>query len=144
MKHARPDYAGIQDTTGRIPPDEPVFVLRATDMLAPGTIRHWAHQANANGAERRIVDAAMAQADAMEAYQKEHGRKVPDMPEERTGEGSLILSPSAPAEWPKLLGPSATWESYAAMPGTNDGRILVANASGISLPLPAWAKWLEL
>ena len=52
MKHARADYDHIQDPTGHIPADEPVFLLRAGDMNAPNAVRHWAHQAWANGASR--------------------------------------------------------------------------------------------
>lgn len=81
MKHARPDYDHIQDPTGHIPADEPVFLLRAGDMNAPGAVRNWAHMAWANGASREgIVQTALDHADAMEAWQKEHGRKVPDLP----------------------------------------------------------------
>ena len=81
MKHARPDYDRIQDPAGIIPADEPVFLLRARDIAAPGAVRKWAYDALGNGASREIVDAALGQADAMEAWAKEHGgRKVPDMP----------------------------------------------------------------
>ena len=81
MKHARPDYDRIQDPLGLIPADEPVFLLRANDMLAPAVIRQWASNAMANGVSRRMVDAALDQAKAMEAWAVAHGgRKVPDLP----------------------------------------------------------------
>lgn len=80
MKHARPDYDGIQDPSGKIPADEPVFLLRASDMLAPSIVRSWALQAKANGAAADIVEAADRQATAMIKWQVKHGSKVPDMP----------------------------------------------------------------
>ena len=43
MKHARDDYAHIQDPSGKIPEDEPVFLLRAQDMSAPKTLNVWAN-----------------------------------------------------------------------------------------------------
>ncbi len=42
MKHARDDYARIQDPSGKIPEDEPVFLLRAQDISAASTVRFWA------------------------------------------------------------------------------------------------------
>jgi len=42
MKHARQDYNRIQDSEGLIPEDEPVFLLRGQDTVAPGVVRFWA------------------------------------------------------------------------------------------------------
>lgn len=42
MIHARPDYQRIQDPSGKIPEDEPVFLLRAQDQTAAATVRYWA------------------------------------------------------------------------------------------------------
>ena len=36
MIHARDDYNRIQDPAGKIPADEPVFLLRAQDELGIG------------------------------------------------------------------------------------------------------------
>lgn len=81
MKHARADYDRIQDPAGLIPADEPVFLLRGQDMLAPAVVRQWANNAMANGVDRKMVDKALDQAAAMEAWAKAHGgRKLPDMP----------------------------------------------------------------
>ena len=41
MLHARPDYARIQDPANKIPDNEPVFLLRAQDITAEGTLRSW-------------------------------------------------------------------------------------------------------
>lgn len=80
MKHAREDYNRIQDPDRKIPDDEPVFLLRASDMCAPAAIRHWAYNSMANNASKALVDAALAHADAMEEWQRTHGRKVADAP----------------------------------------------------------------
>lgn len=83
MKHARKDYARLQDPEGKIPMDEPVFFLRGQDIAAPDTVRHWAREANALGARSDIVSAAYEQANEMERWQHDYGSKVPDMPENK-------------------------------------------------------------
>ena len=43
MKFTRDDYnKRIIDTAGKIPDDEPVFLLRAQDVHAPSTLRFYA------------------------------------------------------------------------------------------------------
>jgi hypothetical protein len=43
MKFTRDDYnKRIIDTAGKIPDDEPVFLLRAQDVYAPSTLRFYA------------------------------------------------------------------------------------------------------
>lgn len=42
MLHARPDYMRIQDPSGLIPQDEPVFLLRAQDATAALVVQVWA------------------------------------------------------------------------------------------------------
>lgn len=84
MKHARKDYDRIQDPTGLIGEDEPVFLLRAKDTVAPKAVRAWADLADAAGASQLIVLAAIAQAQRMEHWQAKNGCKVPDMPERET------------------------------------------------------------
>lgn len=80
MKHARSDYDRIQDPDGKIPEDEPVFILRAQDVTAPFVVRVWAQQAESFGALPNIVSAAKTQADNMMKWQRKHGMKIPDMP----------------------------------------------------------------
>lgn len=106
MKHARSDYDCIQpwptkrphtakldgvthtniskmdevDVTPIIPDDEPVFLIRAQDLVGPDVVEYWANRAQQNGAERDIVRAAFQQAEEMRAWQQEHGSKVPDAP----------------------------------------------------------------
>ena len=80
MKHERSDYNRIQDPEHKIPEDEPVFVLRAQDMLAPDTIDNWCNYADEAGADPAIIEAAIHQADAMRVWQICHGSKLPDLP----------------------------------------------------------------
>ncbi len=79
MKHARSDYDRIQDPAGLIPDDEPVFLLRGQDAVAPGVVENWARAAGAIGASSEIVTAAFRQASEMRVWQLSHGSKVPDM-----------------------------------------------------------------
>lgn len=41
MLHARKDYQRIQDPDGKIPADEPVFLLRAQDATAVKVLEYW-------------------------------------------------------------------------------------------------------
>jgi hypothetical protein len=59
-------------------PDEPVFVLRAQDMLSPEIVREWAYRAQCEGAPIAKCDEARRIADAMEQWQIANRRKVPD------------------------------------------------------------------
>lgn len=80
MKHAREDYNRIQDPEGKIPENEPVFLIRAQDVTAPAVVRYWALRAREMGAAKNITETAYAQAEAMVQWQREHGIKIPDMP----------------------------------------------------------------
>lgn len=55
--------------------DEPIFVLRAQDKLAPALVRQWADQAAANGCPEPKVQDARQLADRMESWPV---RKMPD------------------------------------------------------------------
>ncbi len=69
-------------------PDEPIFVLRAQDKLAPKTVRDWASRLmleadNTSDPELRVRQSAKAVeatklADRMEAWQAANTSKVPD------------------------------------------------------------------
>lgn len=82
MRHARSDYDRIQDPDGKIPDDEPVFLLRGRDAAAPAAVRAWARRASRHGASTELVTAARAWATEMERYQDEAGAKTPDAPAE--------------------------------------------------------------
>jgi hypothetical protein len=62
-------------TFAKAPLGEPLFVLRAQDVLAPALVRIWAHAAAICRAPDAKVAEALAIADAMEAWPH---RKVPD------------------------------------------------------------------
>lgn len=55
--------------------NEPIFVLRAQDMLAPGIVREWAKQAAAHGCSQEKVLEAHSLADRMDQWAT---RKFPD------------------------------------------------------------------
>jgi len=81
MKHAREDYDRIQDPSGKIPADEPVFLLRAQDYIAPATLRFWANANRKNPqADMRIIIMVEQWANEMEKWQHEHGAKYADLP----------------------------------------------------------------
>lgn len=79
MKHARPDYNRIQDPAGLIPEDEPVFLIRGQDKLAPQILRYYAMRAAEHGAFK-IAELTLDQATAMEEWQALHISKIADLP----------------------------------------------------------------
>ena len=80
MKHARADYDRIQDPEGKIPDDEPVFLIRGQDICAPLAVFAWADEAERRNASSEIVEAARKQAAEMIEWQERGPAKVPDMP----------------------------------------------------------------
>jgi hypothetical protein len=58
--------------------DEPVFVLRAQDAIAPDVVRLWAGRAWQAGVPQAKVNEAYDLASQMQAWQREHSAKVPD------------------------------------------------------------------
>jgi len=58
--------------------DEPAFVLRAQDKLAPTIVRAWAFAAAGEGVDTEKVADAYSIADEMDRWQKDNGCKVPD------------------------------------------------------------------
>ena len=68
MKHAREDYNRIQDPEGKIPEDEPVFLLRGQDKHAASAVRYWARLVRADGGDAELAAMAIAQADCMTAW----------------------------------------------------------------------------
>jgi len=82
MIHARSDYMHIQDDTGKVGQDEPVFLLRAKDALAPKTLRYWADELERAGGDAVAVKTARKQAQLMEEWQSKNFYKLPDTPAE--------------------------------------------------------------
>jgi hypothetical protein len=60
----------------KVAPDEPIFVLRARDLLAPDTIRYWAMLAKASGVNTAKWQEAQVCAKQMEEWSGK--RKYPD------------------------------------------------------------------
>lgn len=81
MLHARDDYQRIQDPEGKIPQDEPVFLIRGQDACAIAAIRSYIEAAKLVGAGPDLIDACRAQIGRIKAWQKVARRKVPDMPD---------------------------------------------------------------
>ena len=65
---------------GRVALDEPVFILRAQDILAPRVVVRWAHLAEQTGSPHDKVGAALQVAKQMADWQanNQHRVKVPD------------------------------------------------------------------
>lgn len=127
MKHARSDYDRIQDPAGLIPADEPVFLLRGQDLVAPFAVRMWARNAELAGADPAIVASAIAQAEAMERWHEAGHHKVPDMPkapgfDENEAE---FLQAEAGKGIPTLTGKTADGDfiAYLAVPDTLYGAL---------------------
>ena len=76
---ARDDkYGTITDEHGKIPADEPVFVLRGRDLLAVAAIRFYACTTWAR--HLSIANKVLGVADEIEAWQQAHPErcKLPD------------------------------------------------------------------
>lgn len=76
MIHAREDYNN-RPLDSFIPEDEPVFLLRASDKLAPATMYFWCGSMEAEGGHPEMIRMVKEQADKMGAYGKS---KLPDLP----------------------------------------------------------------
>lgn len=76
MKHAREDYNRIQDPAGKIPENEPVFLLRGQDVLAAETLDFYARRCAESGVDLRIVELTRNQAQKMREWPL---RKLPDL-----------------------------------------------------------------
>lgn len=76
MRHARSDYDRIQDPSGKIPMEEPVFIIRGQDPAGPATLRYWAMRNEKAHGDSALTAAANAHARRMENWQANMG-KVP-------------------------------------------------------------------
>ena len=70
MLYTRKDYDRIQDPENKIPEDEPVFLLRAQDVVASEVVRYWAYLHEARGGDSDIASLAMHHADRMDEWPK--------------------------------------------------------------------------
>ncbi len=91
MRHARKDYDRLQDPALKDPKllgagcapigeDEPVFLVRAKDRLAPHNLFDYAQRAEDSGCAKELVESVRTHARAMLAWQETHGCKEPDLP----------------------------------------------------------------
>lgn len=67
-------------TLAKIKDDEPMFVLRAQDMLAPEIVRAWANllvELGRDPTDPKVTN-ALDCADAMGAWQQKNAAKIPD------------------------------------------------------------------
>jgi len=84
MIHASEDYTErIQDAAGKIPEDEPVFLLRGQDVLAPSLLLDWASRLRALGGDLELTDLVRVHAQRMIQWQQKNGAKMPDLPPEK-------------------------------------------------------------
>ena len=67
MIHVRKDYDHIQDPSGKIPDDEPVFLFRGQDETAPKILRKWAGLNDYNCGDPKMSKMARDHANLMEA-----------------------------------------------------------------------------
>lgn len=78
MRFTRQDYnERIKDTAGKIPDDEPVFLLRGQDKHAPDTLRFYARLLEEDG-NTAMADELRAHARSMLIWQKSYKVKAPD------------------------------------------------------------------
>ena len=80
MFHARSDYDRIQDPEGKIPDNEPVFLIRGQDIVAPDVLDCWADLHVKRGGSYVIADAVKIHAERMRTWQREQCAKVADVP----------------------------------------------------------------
>jgi hypothetical protein len=82
LNFGRNDYAEritdqLPPAKGGIPPEEPVFLLRAQDASAAQAVKYWIALNRANGADPDTLANARQVAEAMEAWPT---KKTPDAP----------------------------------------------------------------
>lgn len=98
MLHLRTDYQSIQPANGAtsIAEDEPVFIVRAKDKVAPMVTRLWAAYALQAGADPETCARVQEWADYMHEYAVEHfdGGKVPDVPKGKLLPSTRVTLPA--------------------------------------------------
>ena len=89
MLHAREDYQCIQDPSGKIPVNEPVFLIRGQDALGADILRIYANLAGHISADPELIKRTLEQADRMEAWPT---KKIPDLPADEEDITVFLLS----------------------------------------------------
>lgn len=78
LRHSRDDYnQNIQADHNLIPEDEPVFLIRAQDVVSSAAVYAWADFAKQAGASAETVASARRHAHLMSEWPK---KEVPDLP----------------------------------------------------------------
>lgn len=78
---AKEEIAALERGEGplaKAAPNEPIFILRAQDTLAPSCVEAWADLAAALGTPFAKVREARELAEKMKRWQRRHGCKTPD------------------------------------------------------------------
>lgn len=78
MGTKREELIDPRSCIGKAAPDEPIFVLRAQDKLAPVLVRMWSMLAEMHGCPVPKTREAFELADEMERWAKKNGGKYPD------------------------------------------------------------------
>lgn len=97
MLHAREDYNRIQDPEGKIPEDEPVFLIRAQDVLARSVLGFYVEAAKAIDAQPELIQLVKEHAVRMAIWQEEHGYKYPDLPNNVAAK--VVVIPDEPEQF---------------------------------------------
>ena len=74
-------YGEIRAELKEFHPGEPVFLLRATDPLAPVAVREYAKRCEESGCSTAHVEAAIAHAERIEEWQRAHFELVKSLPD---------------------------------------------------------------
>lgn len=136
MKHGRPDYDRIQDPSGLIPDDEPVFLLRGQDAFAAQCVRDWANAVERHfegvgdytEVERQMVKDARYQAARMDLYcEARAGARLPNLP------FPVLQLPLPDAQLQQLLidTRSAAMDEIKAMTGIHDATLSLPGSASM-------------
>lgn len=82
MKHARQDYNTVQDSSEKIPENEPVFLLRGQDPLSPKMLKTYAKRLKKLGGDPEMVQIVKDWAKTIKNYQKTIDTHIPDLPQD--------------------------------------------------------------
>jgi hypothetical protein len=74
-------YGEITTTGKALHPDEPVFLLRATDPFAADLVAEYARYCEANGCNPEHTAAARRHAGRIRDWQRDHPALVKDLPD---------------------------------------------------------------
>ncbi len=69
-------YKATDETLAKVGDDEPIFVLRAQDALAPETLQYWISRAEIRGVPKMKTDEAYELKSKLIAWQIQNADKV--------------------------------------------------------------------